>query len=122
MPNPAFKDNVVIVTGASRGIGAELAYQLADQGAWLALAARNIERLNAVAEECRRRGAKAFALQTDITDEQQCKYLIEHTVETYGRLDTLINNAGYGEPQRIDAMPNLDKLKNEMALNYFDTV
>ena len=52
MPNEIFKENVFIITGASSGIGEELALQLADQGAWLTLAARNAEKLQAVAEEC----------------------------------------------------------------------
>lgn len=119
MSNAAFQENVVIITGASRGVGKELAYQLAEQGAWLALAARSLEKLEEVAEECRRRGARALVVQTDVTDEQQCKRLMERTVETYGRIDTLIANAGYAQPKRFEALPNLDTLKSELELNYY---
>lgn len=122
MGTSLFKDNVVIVTGASSGIGVQLAYQLADQGAWLALAARRLDRLEAVAEECRRRGAKAIAIQTDVTDEAQCKHLIERTRDAYGRIDTLLINAGHGKPQRFDAMHDLADLKAEIALNYLGAV
>ncbi len=101
MAQAPFKDNVVILTGASRGIGEQLAYQLADQGASLALAARGLERLEEVAERCRQRGGKALAVQTDVTDEGQCKRLIERTIEFYGRIDTLLNDAGMGYPRRF---------------------
>ena len=122
MQKTAFREHVVIVTGASSGIGRELAYQLADQGAWLVLAARNLEKLEMVAAECRQRGAKAVAVQTDVTDEAQCKQLIERTIETYGRLDTLINNAGYGHPKRFEALTDLTTLKAEIELNYYGIV
>jgi short-subunit dehydrogenase len=122
MAHSPFRQNVVIITGASRGIGRELAYQLASQGAWLVLAARSQAQLEQVAAECHKRGGKALAVQTDITDEGQCQRLIERTIAAYGRLDTLINNAGYGRPKRIEAMRDLADLKAEMELNYYGTV
>ncbi len=122
MAQAPFKDNVVILTGASRGIGEQLAYQLADQGASLALAARGLERLEEVAERCRQRGGKALAVQTDVTDESQCKRLIERTIEFYGRVDTLLNDAGMGYPRRFEALPDLSHLKAEIELNYYGLV
>ncbi len=122
MSQPPFKENVIILTGASRGIGEQLAYQLADQGAWLALAARDLEKLEAVAAACRERGARAVAVQTDVTDEAQCKRLVERALETYGRIDTLINNAGYGYPKRFEKLPDLRTLKAEIELNYYGVV
>jgi len=91
-----FQDKVVVVTGASSGIGRALALRLAEQGAWLALAARDAQRLDALADECRQRGGKAIAVPTDVTAEVQCKAMIERTVTELGRLDMLINNAGIG--------------------------
>jgi short-subunit dehydrogenase len=117
-----FKDNAVILTGASKGIGEQLAYRLAEQGACLALAARGAEKLEAVAEECRKRGAQAISVPTDVTDEAQCKRLVERAVETYGRVDTLLNNAGYGYPRRFEALPDLITIKSETALNYLGLV
>lgn len=122
MADAPFKNNVVILTGASKGIGAQLAYQLAEQGACLALAARGVEKLEVVAEECRQRGAQAIAIPTDLTDEAQCKRLVEHTVETYGRVDTLLNNAGMGYPRRFEALSDLANLKSEISLNYLGMV
>ena len=71
-----FRDQVVIITGASSGIGEALAYHLAQAGAFLALAARSAERLETVAAECRRLGAKVASVPTDVSDEGQCKALV----------------------------------------------
>ncbi|MBZ0290624.1 MAG: SDR family oxidoreductase [Anaerolineae bacterium] len=122
MANAPFHDNVVILTGASQGIGEQLAYQLADQGAKLVLAARNADKLEAVTAGCRGRGAEAIAVQTDVTDEAQCRQLIERAVATYGRIDTLLNNAGKGWPRRFENLPDVAHLHNEMNLNYFGLV
>jgi len=119
--NP-FQDNVVILSGASQGIGEQLAYQLADQGAGLVLAARSLEKLEAVGSECRRRGAQAIAVQTDVTDENQCNNLIEQAVREFGRIDTLLVNAGRGWPRRFENLPDLSSLRDEMNLNYFGMV
>jgi len=117
-----FTENVTILTGASMGIGEQLAYQLAEQGAYLALAARSADKLEAVATECKKRGGEAIAIQTDLTDEVQCKRLVSQTVDAYGRIDTLLYNAGYAYPKRFDTMPDLSNLKSELALNYLGLV
>ena len=91
------------------GIGEQLAYQLADQSAKLVLAARSADKLDGVAAECRKRGAEAVAIPTDLMDETQCHRLIARTVETYGRIDTLLYNAGRGYPKRFEELLNLGK-------------
>src|SRR6188474_479579 len=96
MSEKPFRDNVVVLTGASAGIGRELALQLADQGAWLALAARSEGQLKEVAELCVKRGGKAITVPTDVARKEDCQRLIERTVAELGRVDTLINNAGIG--------------------------
>jgi len=122
MAHHPFKDNVVILTGASQGVGEQMAYQLAEQGAWLALAARHADRLEAVAAACRERGGRAIAVPTDLTDETQCQQLIECTATEYGRIDTLINDAGVGYPRRFDSLPDLHTIRAEIDLNYLGTV
>ena len=87
MTDSFFKDKVVIITGASSGIGRELAYQLATQGAWLSLAARNVKRLETVSADCQARGGKAIAVPTDVGDQAQCEALIRETVNHYKRID-----------------------------------
>jgi NADP-dependent 3-hydroxy acid dehydrogenase YdfG len=71
MSSPVFQENVVIITGASSGIGRELALQLADQGAYLSLGARSLDKLQSVAVECRQRGGRAISVRTDVTDPAQ---------------------------------------------------
>ncbi|HYJ78282.1 MAG TPA: SDR family NAD(P)-dependent oxidoreductase, partial [Longimicrobiaceae bacterium] len=76
MSDTPFRDNVVVITGASAGIGRELALQLAAQGAHLALAAREAGKLEEAAAECRARGARVIAVPTDVADQAQCRALI----------------------------------------------
>ena len=88
-----FKDKVIIITGASSGIGRELAHQLAAKGAWLVLAARNMARLEVARTECLALGGKAITVQTDVSEPEQCKALVQRSVEEYGRIDVLFANA-----------------------------
>jgi len=89
MAETRFRENVVVLTGGSSGIGREIAYQLSSEGAWLVLAAREPGLLEAVAAECRRRGTRAISVATDVAVESQCKALIDRALEEYGRIDTL---------------------------------
>jgi NADP-dependent 3-hydroxy acid dehydrogenase YdfG len=85
---------VALITGASSGIGAATAAALAAQGATVAVAARRIDRLEALAATIRGQGGTVLVLEADITDERQATDAIERTVAELGRLDTLVNNAG----------------------------
>lgn len=95
---------------------------LAGRGAWLALAARNIEKLEAVAKECRQRGGRALVIPTDVYNQAQCKALIERTVEEYERIDTLINNAGFGMWSLLEDLHSLDLLERLVRVNYLGSV
>ena len=86
-------NKIVLITGASSGIGAALARVFAAEGARLALAARSIEKLRALAASL---GTNALVLPTDMTDPAQVRRMVEATVERFGRLDILVNNAGVG--------------------------
>lgn len=121
-PDHPFADNVVVLTGASMGIGEQLAYQLADQRALLVLTARSEQRLQHVADECRKRGGQASVFVADLTEEAACQQLIEHSVRTYGRIDTLLYNAGRGYPARFDTLPDLSSIRREITLNYLGLV
>jgi NADP-dependent 3-hydroxy acid dehydrogenase YdfG len=85
---------VALVTGASSGIGAATARALAAQGAAVAIAARRKQRLDELAAEIDGAGARALAIECDVTDQEQAKALVAQTVEQLGRLDTVVNNAG----------------------------
>lgn len=114
-----FKNQSVIVTGASSGIGRELALRLADEGARVTLAARSVERLETLAQECRQRGGQALVVPTDVADEAQCRTMVERTSQEYGRLDMLINNAGFGLVARLDEMPDLRLFRQVLDVNFY---
>jgi short-subunit dehydrogenase len=113
-----FEGKVTIITGGSRGIGRELAYQLADQGAWLSLAARGAARLESAAAQCRKRGGKAVAVPTDVGEPAQCQSLVAQTVKEYGRIDMLINNAGISAWGKVEEMQTPTVLEQIMKVNY----
>ena len=81
---------VVLITGASSGIGGATAHLVAEQGALPVLAARRTDRLEAIASEL----GRALAIQADVSDPEQVHHLVETTVERFDRVDVLINNAG----------------------------
>jgi NADP-dependent 3-hydroxy acid dehydrogenase YdfG len=85
---------VALVTGASSGIGAATARRLAEHGASVALAARRGDRLEALAAEIDGSGGRALVLETDITNRAQAEAAVQRTIDGFGRLDTLVNNAG----------------------------
>lgn len=118
----SFRGRVVLVTGASSGIGAELARQFAAAGARVALAARDTARLGEVAAECRAAGAEAFVVRADVSVEAQCHDMIEHTVAHYGTLDILVNNAGLGASGRFDEITDLSIFDTLMRVNYLGSV
>jgi len=100
------RDAVVVLTGASAGIGEATAHELARQGAKLVLAARRSQRIEALAAELTAAGTNAIAVQTDMTDAAQVKALIAVTRERFGRIDVLINNAGIAAICPLEKMPD----------------
>jgi len=89
----SLKDKVAVVTGASQGIGRETALALAEAGAKIIVAARNEEKLAALAGAIAAAGGEAFALKMDVADAEQVKAGFKQVVEKFGRLDILVNNA-----------------------------
>ncbi len=85
---------VVVITGASSGLGEATARLLSAQGASVALGARRVERIQSLAGELTGSGGKALAVPTDVTDVDQVQRLVDAAVKTYGRIDVMINNAG----------------------------
>lgn len=85
---------IVVITGASSGLGEATARHLSLRGATVVLGARRLDRIDALATELAGRGKKAIAVQTDVTQRAQVRHLVEAAVAAYGRIDVMINNAG----------------------------
>jgi short-subunit dehydrogenase len=116
------KDNVVAITGASRGIGAELARQLAAKGARLVLAARNEKELEAVGADCRAAGASVVCVRADVANERDCQAIVAGAVLAFGRLDTFVNNAGVSMWARFEDIEDMSILERIMHVNYMGAV
>lgn len=101
-------DRVAIVTGASSGIGEASARCLAGAGFRVALAARRGERLERVAKEIAEAGGQALPVATDLADDAQTLRLVERTLQTFGRVDLLLNNAGYSPAAPIERLPRAE--------------
>jgi NAD(P)-dependent dehydrogenase (short-subunit alcohol dehydrogenase family) len=115
----AFTDKVIVITGASEGIGRALALALAPQKPRLVLSARNAGRLDSLAEECRALGADALPVPTDVTVEAECRALVRQGADAYGGIDALVANAGATMWCRLDEMEDLSVLDKVMAVNYY---
>jgi short-subunit dehydrogenase len=105
------RDKVAIVTGASAGIGRATAKKLAAAGARVTLAARTKDMLHALAGELTAAGSEAFVVVTDMRDREQVKRMVEETVQHFGRVDILINNAGQGMAGLVENANADDYLK-----------
>ena len=116
------KENVAIITGASKGIGAELARQLAQKGAKLVLAARNLPELEAVAAQCRASGAAVVTVKADVAAERDCQAIVAGAVLAFGRVDALVNNAGMSMWARFEEIRDLSVLERIMQVNYMGAV
>jgi short-subunit dehydrogenase len=116
------KDKVVVITGASKGIGAELARQLAARGAKLVLAARNVGELEAVAQECRKLGAAVITVKADVAQERECAAIMSGAALAFGGIDVLVNNAGASMWARFEDIEDLSVLERIMQVNYMGAV
>lgn len=99
------RGEVAIVTGASSGIGAATALELARRGARVVLAARRAEELAGVAHAIKEAGGEARVVQTDVTDAKQVAQLVRESIDAYGRVDVLVNNAGIGARSTFEQIP-----------------
>lgn len=112
---------VVIITGASSGIGKALAYQFSKYNAKLVIGARNIDELNAIASHISSMGVEVLAVKTDVTIESDCKNLVDEAVKRFGGVDVLINNAGVSM-RALFRDVDLKVIRHLMDVNFWGTV
>src|SRR3954453_13714431 len=117
MPARELRDMVVVITGASAGIGRELAVQLHDRGARLALAARRLDRLNELNTSL---GGQHLVVSCDVSKQEDCERLVAQTQDRFGRIDTLICNAGYGIARSV-AQTSAVEMLDLFRTNVFGT-
>jgi short-subunit dehydrogenase len=115
------KDKVVVITGASSGIGKALALEFAKRNATIVLAARDIEKLSKLEEVLKSFGTPVISVKTDVRVEADCRTLIEKAIEAYGRINVLVNNAGISMRASF-AEVDLKVLQLLMNTNFWGTV
>ena len=114
----SFEGKVVVVTGASEGIGRALALELARARTRLVLSARNAQRLASLADECRALGGSALVVPADASRREDCEALADAALAHFGAIDMLVLNAGSTMWSRLDALEDVDLLERLMRTNY----
>ncbi len=114
-------EQVVVVTGASSGIGRQTALQFAEKGASVVLAARNEVALATLGEEIERRGGKSLAVVTDVAEWEQVCHLTEKAVEQFGRIDTWVSNAAVNEHATVEQM-TIEEIERIIQVKLFGQI
>ncbi len=112
-----FIDKIIIITGASSGIGKACAFKFADKGATVVLASRNYNNLKRIENEINALGGKAYSVETDVRNSSDCKLLIDKTIDKYDKIDILINNAGISMRAKFEDL-DLSVVKELMDTNF----
>jgi len=121
MSKKSMLDKVAIVTGASSGIGRATALALAQEGARVALAARNAAALEKAAQEIRTLGREALVAPTDVTSQEQVEKLVADTLARWGRVDVFVANAGQYVRRRVVEL-TVEDIERSMAVNFYGAV
>jgi short-subunit dehydrogenase len=116
-----YTDKVIIITGASSGIGEALAKTLAPMRCKLILAARSVDKLENIAQVCEKLGSKCLVVSCDVSKKESCENLIQETVKNFGKIDVLINNAGISMRALFQDC-SLDDFEKVMNINFWGTV
>jgi short-subunit dehydrogenase len=116
-----FKNSIALVTGASSGIGQQVAIDLAARGATVVASSRSLERLQETAERLKRYGGASEVVECDVSDYDAVKRMVEEALNKHGRVDILVNNAGFGVYEPL-AASSLETIQSMLATNYLGTV
>ncbi|MCZ6527159.1 MAG: SDR family NAD(P)-dependent oxidoreductase [Candidatus Dadabacteria bacterium] len=117
-----FKDQVVVITGASSGIGRATALEFAREGAKIVLVSRSLEKLKRVADEIRSFNPNVLAVPTDVSSPEQVHEMVEKVLSEFGRIDVLFNNAGSSYVGRVEDENFVENAKKMIDVDYFGTV
>lgn len=117
------EQQVILITGASTGIGAALANVLASRypGIRLVLAARSADKLQTIATACEKAGAEVCVIPTDMAQTEQVTALAEQALQTFGRIDALVNNAGYGQMGPVELIP-IEAVRQQFEVNLLGAI
>jgi short-subunit dehydrogenase len=118
-----FENKVIVITGASSGLGYELAKELSKYRPKLVLAARGIDKMKTLKTECEQAGAmEVFLVQTDVSIRKDCENLIQATIQKFGAINVLYLNAGVGQATRVSDIKDPSVLQKVMDTNFFGAI
>ncbi len=118
----SLKDKVVIITGASSGFGEHAARLFSREGCQVVLAARRQERLEALAGEIRAQGGAVLPVVTDVTQHDQIQAMVNATIDRYGRIDILFNNAGFGRLDWLEALDPIQDIERQITADLLGVI
>jgi len=113
---------VLIVTGASSGIGAALARLFARQGYRISMGARRLDRLQAIVADIEAEGGQAIAVQADLTRLEDIQRLVKNTLDQFTRIDILVNNAGFGRIKWLEQLDPTDDIQAQIQINLISAI
>ena len=116
-----FKNKVVVITGASSGIGEAAAEQFAKKGANIVLVARRKDKLEEVERKLSKYSIKILVQVCDVSDKEQVKLMSEKVIETFSKIDVLVNNAGFVIYGKVEEL-SIEDIESQMKTNYFVTI
>ncbi|MFY9556463.1 MAG: SDR family NAD(P)-dependent oxidoreductase [Blastocatellia bacterium] len=114
-------DQVIVVTGASAGIGEATARRLARGGAIVVITARRADKLEALKRDIESSNGRSLAITSDVTSQQDRERLVQETMRAFGRIDVLVNNAGYGQRGPVELVP-VDAIRQNFETNLFSLI
>ena len=113
---------VVIITGASSGFGEHAARLFSREGCQVVLAARRLEKLELLAGEIRAKGGEALPIATDVTQHDQIQAMVKSTIDRYGSIDILFNNAGFGRLDWLEALDPIQDIERQIIANLLGVI
>ena len=116
-----FKDKVIVITGASSGIGEASAEEFAKRGANIVLVARRKDKLEKVEKNLAKYSVKTMSIVCDVSEKEQVKQMVEKVLETFPQVDVLINNAGFVIYGKVEEL-SIEDVESQMKTNYFGTI